>query len=42
MQHNVQMYVLDISNAIDSIFDYLGTERDFKRYESNKLLRWAV
>jgi len=42
MQHNVKMYLLDISNAIDSIFDYLGPERDFRRYESNKLLRRAV
>lgn len=42
MQHNVEMYLLDISNSIDSIYEYLGEERNFKRYESNKLLRRAV
>ena len=36
------MYLLDISNSIDSIFEYLGEERNFKFYESNKLLRRAV
>ena len=42
MLHDVKMYLLDISNAIDSIYDYLGKERDFKQYEANKLLRRAV
>lgn len=42
MQHNIEMYLLDISNSIDSIYEYLGEERNFKRYESNKLLRRAV
>jgi uncharacterized protein with HEPN domain len=42
MQHSVKMYLLDISNSIDSIFEYLGNERNFKIYESNKLLRRAV
>ncbi len=42
MQHSVEMYLLDISNSIDSIYEYLGDERDFKIYESNKLLRRAV
>ncbi len=42
MQHSIEMYLLDISNAIDSIFEYLGEERDFKNYESNKLLRRAI
>lgn len=36
------MYLLDISNSIDSIFEYLGEDRNFKIYESNKLLRRAV
>ena len=36
------MYLLDISNSIDSINEYLGVERNFKIYESNKLLRRAV
>jgi uncharacterized protein with HEPN domain len=42
MQHSVEMYLLDIQNSIDSINEYLGTERNFKTYESNKLLRRAV
>ena len=42
MPHNIQMYLLDISNSIDSIFEYLGEERNFKNYESNKLLRRGV
>ena len=36
------MYLHDISNSIDSIYEYLGEQRNFKLYESNKLLRRAV
>ncbi len=42
MQHNVKMYLSDISNSIESIYEYLGEERNFNNYESNKLLRRAV
>jgi uncharacterized protein with HEPN domain len=42
MSHDVKKYVLDISNAIESIYEYLGPERNFNSYESNKLLRRAV
>jgi uncharacterized protein with HEPN domain len=42
MQHRIEMYLLDISNSIDSIYEFLGQERNFKYYESNKLLRRAV
>jgi len=42
MLHSLKMYLLDISNSIDSINEYLGEERNFKKYESNKLLRRAV
>jgi uncharacterized protein with HEPN domain len=42
MSHDVNKYLLDISNAIDSIYEYLGPERNFHIYESNKLLRRAV
>jgi uncharacterized protein with HEPN domain len=42
MQHNVKMFLLDISNSIDSIFEYLGNNKDFKTYESNKILRRAI
>ncbi len=41
-QHRINMYLHDILNAIDSIFDYLGDKRDFNHYDSNKLLRRAV
>ncbi|MBK9190168.1 MAG: DUF86 domain-containing protein [Crocinitomicaceae bacterium] len=36
------MYLHDISNSIDSIYEFLGEERNFVKYESNKLLRRAV
>jgi uncharacterized protein with HEPN domain len=42
MSHDVKKYLLDISNAIASIYEYLGPERNFVTYESNKLLRRAV
>lgn len=42
MRRNTKMYLSDISNAISSIFEYLGEDRNFKDYESNKLLRRAV
>ena len=42
MQHNVKMYLSDILKSIESIYEYLGKERDFNKYESNKLLRRAV
>jgi uncharacterized protein with HEPN domain len=42
MQRNVDMYLLDILNSIESIEKYLGEERNFTHYEANKLLRRAV
>jgi uncharacterized protein with HEPN domain len=36
------MYLLDILNSIESIEEYLGEDRNFKKYESSKLLRRAV
>ena len=42
MQHNIKMYLLDISTSIKSIYDYLGEERKFSEYETNKMLRRAV
>lgn len=42
MQHSIKMYLSDISNSIESIYEYLGEERNFMNYESNKLLRRAV
>lgn len=42
MQLNVKKYLLDISTSIDSITEYIGNDRDFLFYDSNKLLRRAV
>jgi uncharacterized protein with HEPN domain len=42
MPHKIELYLLDISNSIDSIFEYLGEARNFNAYEANKLLRRAV
>lgn len=42
MQRSCEMYLLDISNSINSIYEFLGEERNFNNYESNKLLRRAV
>jgi uncharacterized protein with HEPN domain len=42
MLRDIRMYLFDILNSIDSIFEYLGEKRSFKDYQSNKLLRRAV
>ncbi|PRY89189.1 HepT-like ribonuclease domain-containing protein [Mongoliibacter ruber] len=42
MQLNVRKYLLDISVSIDSIYDYLGSDKNFNTFESSKLLRRAV
>lgn len=42
MPRDIKMYLSDILNSIDSIFDYLGEDRSFKNYEANKQLRRAV
>jgi uncharacterized protein with HEPN domain len=42
MQRSCDMYLLDILNSIESIEEYLGEDRNFKKYESSKLLRRAV
>tara|TARA_R110002012_G_scaffold173968_2_gene338757 strand:+ start:380 stop:694 length:315 start_codon:yes stop_codon:yes gene_type:complete len=34
--------LLDINTAVGSIEDYLGSERSFTAYKSNKMLRRAV
>ncbi len=38
MPHKIELYLIDISNSIDSIFEYLGEARNFNAYEANKLL----
>jgi uncharacterized protein with HEPN domain len=42
MNLEVQKYLFDIKNSIDSISDYLGDKRDFDEYLRNKLLRRGV
>ncbi len=42
MQREVQKYLLDIKESIDSIFTYLGDNATFEQYRTTKLLRRAV
>jgi len=42
MQREILKYLLDIQISINSIFDYLGENRDFNHYKANKLLRRGV
>ena len=42
MQREVLKYLLDISESIDSIYEFLGDNRNFSDYQSNKLLRRGV
>lgn len=42
MQREILKYLHDIKVSIDSIYDYLGSKRDFNDYKANKLLRRGV
>tara|TARA_R110002033_G_scaffold58592_1_gene108379 strand:- start:58 stop:396 length:339 start_codon:yes stop_codon:yes gene_type:complete len=42
MKHELKKYLFDIKTSIDSIFEYIGAERDFSAYQKNKLLRRGV
>ncbi|MDO6739433.1 DUF86 domain-containing protein [Wenyingzhuangia sp. 2_MG-2023] len=42
MKREVKKYLYDIKISIESINEYLGSERDFFKYEENKILRRAV
>ena len=42
MNDEVKKYLYDISESIDSIEKYLGDNRDFDIYLSNKMLRRAI
>src|ERR1035437_3887367 len=42
MQLDIQKYLYDIQSSIDSITEYLGENRDFTEYQSNKLLRRGI
>ena len=39
---SLKKYLYDVQQSIDSIFEYLGSKRDFFEYEQNKQLRRAV
>jgi uncharacterized protein with HEPN domain len=42
MKLEIQKYLFDIKNAIESINEYLGENKDFNYYLSNKLLRRGI
>ena len=42
MKDKIKKYLLDISNSINSINEYLGDKGDFNEYKKNKLLRRAI
>ena len=42
MELKIQKYLYDIITSINSIYEYLGDNRDFNKYKENKLLRRAV
>lgn len=42
MQREIRKYLHDIHEAITSIDEYLGVNRDFDAYRSNKLLKRGI
>lgn len=42
MKREIKKYLFDIKISIDSINNYLGTERNFLKYQENKLLRRGI
>jgi uncharacterized protein with HEPN domain len=42
MRREVQKYLLDIKESIESISDYLGEKYDFNEYKAHKLLRRGI
>ena len=42
MKDEIKRYLYDISTAINSVFEYLGNNRDFSEYQQNKLLRRGI
>lgn len=42
MKREIKKYLFDINTSIDSIFEYLGDERNFLEYQNNKLLRRGI
>lgn len=42
MKREIKKYLFDINTSIDSIFEYLGAEKNFFEYQRNKLLRRGI
>lgn len=42
MELKIQKYLYDIIISINSIYEYLGEDKNFNKYKENKLLRRAV
>ena len=42
MENEIKKYLFDIKESIDSIESFLGDQRDYKVYISNKMLRRAI
>jgi uncharacterized protein with HEPN domain len=42
MQLEIQKYLFDIKTSVDSINDYIGDNKDFVAYKTNKLLKRAI
>jgi uncharacterized protein with HEPN domain len=42
MDKSIKKYLFDISTAIDSIEDYIGSPKIFANYDKNRLLQQAV
>lgn len=42
MKREIKKYFFDIKVSIDSINDYLGSDRNFFEYQKNKLLRRGI
>jgi uncharacterized protein with HEPN domain len=42
MKPEIKKHLYDVNVAINSIYEYLGDQRDFTEYLNNKLLRRAI
>ncbi len=42
MKREIKKYLFDINTSVNSIFEYLGSERNFIEYQKNKLLRRGI
>ena len=42
MQHRIAKYLFDIQEAVNSIDDYLGKDKNFNEYSKNKQLRRSI